>query len=116
MLGVGILGNPWLGNLQDTAVDESLKADHPAIHQQYVTEKKPSLFGDYVAVNDKALKEAPEADKKVVKDAKEAAKKTALRTVTILPLLMFACYVGLMFYFKSRGGYRPVKLIQDDAP
>ncbi len=27
-----------------------------------------------------------------------------------LPAIMFACYLGLLFYFKARGGYGQVQL------
>jgi len=30
--------------------------------------------------------------------------------MALFPIFMFACYAGLMLYFKARGGYRPVQL------
>ena len=35
-----------------------------------------------------------------------------------LPVIMFVCYIGLIFYFRSRGGYKVVVLDskQPNAP
>ena len=38
MLGVGVLGNPWLGNVQDTHVVEALQTANPVIAAEYVGE------------------------------------------------------------------------------
>lgn len=112
MLGVGVLGNPWLGNVQDNEIADRLKADHPELATTYVTEKKKSVFGDYTALNQKKLDEktTPEAHKKDITDARNAAKKSAFVKVSALPVIMLILYVGLIFWFRSRGGYRPVEL------
>jgi hypothetical protein len=34
----------------------------------------------------------------------------ALAKMALFPLFLFACYVFLILYFKSRGGYKPVQL------
>jgi len=33
-----------------------------------------------------------------------------LASVAIFPVFMLACYLALIFYFKGRGGYKPVEL------
>ena len=38
------------------------------------------------------------------------SKLDALRTIAILPLIMLLVYLGLILYFRSRGGYKPVVL------
>jgi len=55
MLGVGIVGFPLMGYLQDTrAVSQIHKA--PELAAVYVdTEPKPSFFGEYTALNEKAV-------------------------------------------------------------
>jgi len=40
--------------------------------------------------------------------------QSTLGKVAILPAIMFLCYVGLLIFFKSRGGYRQVQL--SEAP
>ena len=34
----------------------------------------------------------------------------ALRSIAILPLIMLAAYIGLLLYFRRKGGYKPVVL------
>jgi MFS family permease len=110
MLAAGVIGNPLLGNLQDREIDRKLAADVPAIHAQVVGEEKRSVFGTYRAVVTEKLEALPKDDQKVVEDVKNAAKKSALRTVVLFPLIMLSVYVALLLWFRSRGGYRPVLL------
>ena len=42
--------------------------------------------------------------------AERESKHDALRTVAILPAIMFLVYLGLILWFRSRGGYKPVVL------
>ena len=44
------------------------------------------------------------------------AKKDALRTVCIFPVIMLVCYLGLFFYYRSKGGYKPVSLEHEEPP
>ena len=46
VLGMGIIGTPFMGVLQDREVDKQLAADMPAIHQQVSAPARPSIFGD----------------------------------------------------------------------
>ena len=38
------------------------------------------------------------------------AKQGALANMIVFPLIMLACYIGLILYFRGRGGYKPVEL------
>jgi hypothetical protein len=38
------------------------------------------------------------------------SKHDALRTISVLPMIMFVVYLGLILWFRSRGGYKPVVL------
>jgi len=38
------------------------------------------------------------------------AKKGALSTVVIFPVIMLICYLGLIVYFRSKGGYRVIDI------
>lgn len=118
MLGVGVLGNPWLGNVQDTKITDALREKNEAVYAKVVLEEpKQSLFGSYQAIdpnktNPKAAEyvQLTEAEQKTVDDSIREGKSTALGLVTILPLLMLVSYLGLILYFRARGGYRPVEL------
>lgn len=59
---------------------------------------------------DAAQDEALAADKAVYGEVTTVAKRTAMRSVAILPTIMALCYLGLIFYFKSKGGYQVVEL------
>lgn len=53
------------------------------------------------------------ADKKTLDTVTAGAKKSAMSTIAILPLIMAACYIGLIIYFKTKGGYKAVDLSAD---
>ena len=37
-------------------------------------------------------------------------RQKALASMTIFPLIMLVSYIVIWFYFKSKGGYKPVSL------
>lgn len=114
MLSVGIVGAVFLGLIQDRSIDRNLKAydlqQGTSLHSAYVTQEKISVFGSYVALDQDKLKTAPKEDQEVVTDVSNTARKQALRTVAIFPCIMFVCYLILIFYFRSQGGYKPIHL------
>ena len=132
MLGVGVLGGAWLGNVQDRSIVASLHEQAPSISSRYITDEKQSLFGSYNALAPDAKELAAEhlfemeytigdgddarretktvAVSEVIERAQRDGKSAALHEVAILPVIMFCCYIGLMLYFRSRGGYKPVLL------
>jgi hypothetical protein len=42
--------------------------------------------------------------------ATTAGKFSALGKMAMFPAFTFVCYLALILYFKSRGGYKPVQL------
>jgi MFS family permease len=114
MIGAGVIGAVILGFVQDQTIDKKLNAfdkeNNTAYHETYVTEEKTSIFGDYRAIDAERLSQAPDADKQAVVAVQETAKKDALKTVALFPIFMFVCYVLLMLYFRSKGGYKVVLL------
>ncbi len=112
MLGVGVLGNVWLGNLQDKSVVSALEERSPELVARYVEERPPSIFGEYRALTEEAVEVrvanvVPDAE--ALTTATNEGKMAALRKVVVLPLIMLLAYLALLFWFKSRGGYRPVE-------
>jgi MFS family permease len=110
MLGVGVLGNPWLGNVQDSEVTSALMEKGTELHAKFVTEPRQSLFGEYVAIDVGKKANATVAELEQINAAEVEGKMAALKVVVILPLLMLVSYLGLMAYFKSKGGYKPILL------
>lgn len=110
MLAVGILGAPFLGYMQESSTTQQLRAANPALYEM-VTVKKNYLLGAYEAVD--PVKSAAVLDEKFVaeiKSAESAGKFSALGKMAMFPAFTFACYLALMLYFKSKGGYKPVQL------
>ena len=62
--------------------------------------------GVYRALDQDKLKAAPEADKLAVETVQAGAKKNALSTAAVFPVIMLACHVALLLHFKMRGGYK----------
>jgi MFS family permease len=116
MIGVGIVGNVFIGAIQDREVVAKLEATSPEIHAQVLGEEKTSVLGKYRAVDPSKVDQLPEESKTIVNDATATAKKDALGTMAIFPGIMLASYLVLMAYFKSRGGYRAVALDAAPAP
>jgi len=114
MIGAGVIGAVILGFFQDTTTDRNLREydqqNNTTLHSQYVTEEKRSIFGDYRAVDAAKVQEATTDEKQAITTVQENAKKEALKSVAWFPVGMFVCYVLLILYFKSKGGYRAVTL------
>jgi MFS family permease len=112
MLGVGILGGPWLGYIQNTTIQSRLEKDAPALSQQVLAEPTGSLFGAYRPVADSAVQALPAEGRAQVEAVRHEAKRAALFKVTILPAAMLVVYVGLIIYFRRTGGYRQIHLTE----
>ncbi|HEX7653140.1 MAG TPA: MFS transporter, partial [Verrucomicrobiae bacterium] len=110
MLAVGILGSPFLGYMQESSTTQQLRASNPALYEQVKSEQH-YVLGAYQAID--PVKSAALTDPQAVneiKAAQSAGKFTALGRMAMFPAFTFACYLGLLLYFKSRGGYRAVQL------
>jgi hypothetical protein len=109
MLSVGLLGTTLLGTVQDKSIDRELAKLDPQLREQVIDpEVRTSMFGSYYAVDQAKVPGLNDAQKATLAEAQELAKKQALRTVAIFPAIMFVAYVGLILYFRTQGGYKPV--------
>ncbi len=109
MLAVGLLGTTLLGTVQDKSIDRELATINPQLREQIIyPEARTSLYGSYHAIDQSKLAGLDEAQKADLAKAQELAKQTALRTVAIFPAVMFVAYMGLILYFRTQGGYKPV--------
>jgi hypothetical protein len=110
MLAVGILGFPFIGFLQESSATAKLQSSNPAIYET-VTVQKNYLLGAYQAIDpvkSAAITEAVDAE--AIKSATTTGQFDALGKMAIFPAFMLVCYLGLIAYFRSRGGYKPVNL------
>ena len=110
VLGMGIIGTPFMGVLQDREVDAQLAASNQAIYEQISGEPRQTIFGEVPSINMDAIAALPPAAQEELSTIQKASKKGSFAKVAILPSFMLVCYLILFFYYKSRGGYKPVDL------
>lgn len=110
MLGVGIVGNVFLGAIQDKEVGSALLEKDPEIHALVIGEEKASVLGRYRAVDPEKVEAAPESSQEVIAAVTDEAKKSALGTVAIFPAIMLVSYILLIVYFRKKGGYKVLAL------
>ncbi|MBI1340776.1 MFS transporter [bacterium] len=113
MLAAGIVGTVMLGSLQDAAIARGLNAHDSSVgasmSSTYLVERQ-GLLGSYQALDSSAVSAAPAADQALIGEITRSGKKEALRDVALVPIFMMLCYLGLIAFFRSRGGYKPVVL------
>jgi MFS family permease len=106
MIAVGVLGGDVLGTLVDKRVDARLAQDTPAIHQVVVGEQVTRYGTSYRNLDRAAVATLPAEQQAKVNAVQGDVKQGTLRTVAILPAIMFVCYLILIVYFRARGGYK----------
>lgn len=111
MLAVGVIGAALLGNIQDKETARDLKAENPALFNQVVGETKQSVFGTYLPLDTQKVAALPKEELGMIEGLQVVAKKNALLTVAIFPCIMLACYLALIVYFQTQGGYKAKFLI-----
>lgn len=112
MLSVGIIGASFLGNIQDRQIDHDLSEQNPEVYEQLVGEEKFNILGKYNAIEQEKIPDLDQVEQTALAGIMADAKKNALMTVTIFPAIMLVCYLILIFYFRSKGGYKVVELIR----
>ncbi len=111
MLAVGILGFPFIGFLQESSATKQLQTADSALYQT-VTKESRYLLGNYHAIDPvKAEIVTDPAAKRTIDTAVTDGKFSALGKMAFFPAFMLVCYIALILYFKSRGGYKPVELV-----
>lgn len=109
MLSVGIIGGPLIGAFQEKNVTDSLRQSSPAIIDN-ITVEKTYVLGTYEALDPAKMGVLPQAQRDAMQPEIRRATQGALKKITIFPIIMLVAYIGLILYFKSKGGYKPVEL------
>ncbi len=136
MISVGVLGNPAIGILLDHRYDERLAAANEELHAEYMVQDT-GMIGEYLKFNgekygnlkreintlDQKKKQGEQltADeetnlgemketKAVLDKERNIAKQNSLLWISVLPVIMLLCYLLLIFYFRSKGGYKPKEI------
>ena len=118
MLSAGLIGGPGLGYAKDRFTAESLQKDAPAAYAsaKASSESKFLFLAPVTAVAGDKLEAAKKAgdkgtaDQKAIVAANQAGDRATLKADSFIPLTMAAIYLLLLFYFKSIGGYRALKI------
>lgn len=128
MLTVGMLGAPIIGVFQSNSQINELQTsqklaqaapsaliENGAINLPLEDKTIYSII-DYEVVDDNTLNQAIDrADNKeglnmLIEELKNKGTQKALSTIIVFPLIMLICFLILIFYFRSKGGYKPIEL------
>jgi MFS family permease len=112
MLTVGIIGGPLIGAMQEDSAKAALEEKKPGVYET-ISKDDAYILGAYTAVDESKLSALGDAEKAEIGEVVKVAKQGALAKVTIFPAIMLACYLVLIFWFKARGGYKPVDIGSD---
>ena len=122
MMSAGLLGGPGLGYAKDRFTVDHLKATNAPLYEANKAEKPGSfLFLDPVTgLDGTKLSEAQKAkdkspDQKELADASIVGDRKTLKADSFIPAAMALIYLLLLGYFKTIGGYRPVKIEEQSA-
>ena len=111
VLFLGVLGSPYIGYKQDVDLDKRLNSpDHSALYAEVKAEPKMSIFGPAPTLDQDKVKVLPAERQKELEEVQAANKRSVFTTISLLPGFMLVCYLGMFFYFRSRGGYKPVAI------
>ncbi|MDF1658240.1 MAG: hypothetical protein P1U58_11560, partial [Verrucomicrobiales bacterium] len=126
MMSAGLIGSVGLGFAKDHFSTEALKAADPAVYADYkavdsdgndVSSKffvfeSGALDGKKMGAIKEKLdggKELTEAEAMAAAASIEGDRKT-LRADAFIPAIMAVIFLLLFFYFKAKGGYRPLRI------
>lgn len=115
MIAVGVLGGPLLGTVLDRRMDANLRQQNPALHAVVAEQPTRNFFMTYQPLEKKRIEALPPAQKEEVDRVVADTKQGMLAKVALLPAIMCVCYIGLILYFRSRGGYRAQSLTGEEA-
>lgn len=105
MLTVGIIGGPLIGAMQEKSAGAALTEAKPEVYSQ-ISKESTYVLGKYSAVDESKLNALPEAQIAEIEPIIKKGKQGALAKVAYFPAFMLICYIILIGYFKSRGGYK----------
>ncbi len=117
MMSAGLLGGPGLGYAKDRFTAEHLNTTAPAIYEQYkaATPSKFLFLDEVTGLDGTKLSEAQTAptrtpDQQTVAEASIIGDRETLKADAYIPVVMALVYLALFLYFKSIGGYRPIRI------
>jgi MFS family permease len=105
MIAVGTLGLPAIGTLQDITLNRAVEQQMPEAHASLTHQAKGAFF-NYQAIDPAAAAKLPEDQGAKLKAIQSSTKQHALAYIALLPTIMLVCYLALIAFFRSQGGYK----------
>jgi len=133
LLTVGIFGIPFLGAVKTNFDAAALEENNPALYAKtevvvneetgksetvlkYAEDKNFFGWGHKSLKTDAALSDESLSDAEAT-TLKEKLDKSARQTIKVaasLPAIMAIAFILIILWYKSQGGYKPVRLNEDD--
>ena len=111
VLFLGVLGSPYIGYRQDIDMGRRLSSsENTALYAQVKGEPKPTIFGSAPSLDQGRIETLSDAGHRQLEAVQAQSKRSVFITIAILPTFMLGCYLLMFFYFKLRGGYKPVEI------
>jgi MFS family permease len=105
MIAIGTIGGPAIGTLQDRDLAAAVARDMPSEYPALKSEGQ-GLFFKTEKIDKEKVAALPETERKELESIQKVTKQHALAKIAVLPAIMCVCYLGLIVYYKSRGGYK----------
>jgi DHA2 family metal-tetracycline-proton antiporter-like MFS transporter len=110
VLGLGVVGSPFIGYHQDQEMDRRLRDSQPAIHAMVNGPEKPTIFGKSPSLDVEKIKALSKEQTAELEKVQAISKQATFAQIAMLPGIMLVCYLAMFLWFKSRGGYKPVEI------
>ncbi len=110
VLFLGVLGSPMIGYKQDVDLDKALSSGHTALLQKVNGQPKSAIFGTAPSLDQEKIKALDDAGRRELEKVQAGVKQHVFVNIALLPSFMLVCYLLMFFYFKSKGGYKPVEI------
>jgi MFS family permease len=118
MLAVGILGGPVIGAITEKTAQTAIEQNTSAATYQQISKEGTYILGTYNAVDTDKVAELAKSNKETadkITSSRTGATQGALAKIAIFPAFMLICYIGLILYFKTKGGYKAVDISKSGA-
>ena len=110
MLAVGIVGGPAIGAIQERAAKAAIVGQFSEETYASVSQRASYFLGDYTAVDEAKVAALPPEAAAKVQQAIDGSRQGSLRIIAVFPAVMLGVYLGLLAWFRRKGGYRPVAI------
>jgi hypothetical protein len=105
MIFAGTIGQPAIGTVQDRTLAQAVETTMPERYAE-LSHSTKGQFSNYQSIDPSAVAQLPAEPRQRVQMLQRETKQLALARIAVLPAIMCVCYLILIAYYKSPGGYR----------